>query len=403
MRTSLSRIVILAAAGVLVLTAAASAARLQTAPFGGQAKAADYPPFFPGNNSTAQSPDHLWLQGQWSCRFPKSIATFAFQGDSFQISVPGQNPQSGTFRAEKNTLRLENRNGQVVTMPYTRQQETLSLDGAPCTRTGAGTTPAPSQDIARLQGLWAVQASNGNRAELIFRGNRYENTINGQLYEAGSFRLEGDRFYAQPDNGEAYEEYCTFQGNDTLLIGETAYQRQGQGQTQAFNPEEQIQGSWSETVAGKVITLTFERDRYRISLDNQTYETGTFRFDGQRLYAQPQGKQAYDNPCQIQGNQLMVGKDVYQRGPGSNTFPAQTTNSINGSWRSTSDYSTLLIFSGNQYQLRRNNQINESGTFRIVGNQIETQPSGRAAYATPFQLMGDTLLVGNIRYQRQSN
>ena len=402
MRTSLSRIAILAAAGVLVLTAAASAARLQTAPFGGQAKAADYPPFFPGNNSTVQSPDHLWLQGQWSCRFPKSVATFAFQGDSFQISVPGQNPQSGTFRAEKNTLRLENRNGQVVTMPYTRQQETLSLDGAPCTRTGAGTTPAPSQDISRLQGVWAVQASNGNRAELIFRGNRYENTINGQLYEAGSFRLEGNRFYAQPDNGEAYEEYCTFQGNDTLIIGETAYQRQGQGQ--AFSPEEQIQGSWSTSVKGITVILTFERGRYQMSAGNQIIESGSFRFDGQRLYAQPQGKQAYDNSCQIQGDRLIINnKNVYQRSAGGNTFPAQATNNINGSWRSTSDYSTLLIFSGNQYQLRRNNQINESGTFRIVGNQIETQPSGRAAYATPFQLMGDTLIVGNIRYQRQNN
>ena len=401
MRTSFSRIAILAAAGMLVLTAAASAARFQTAPFGGQAKAADYPPFFPGNNSSAQSPDHLWLQGQWSCRFPKSAATFAFQGDTFQISVPGQNPQSGTFRAEKNTLRLENRNGQVVTMPYIRQQETLSLDGAPCTRTGAGTTPAPSQDISRLQGVWAVQASNGNRAELIFRGNRYENTINGQLYEAGSFRLEGTRFYAQPDNGEAYEEYCTFQGNDTLLIGETAYQRQGQGQ--AFNPGEQIQGSWNTFVKGMTVTLTFERDRYQMSAGNQIIETGTFRFDGQRLYAQPQGKPAYDNPCQIQGNQLMVGKNVYQRSAGSNMFQVQTAHGINGSWRSTSDHSMLLVFRGNQYQLKRNNRIDESGTFQIVGNQIETQPRGRAAYATPFQLMGDTLIVGKIRYQRQGN
>ncbi|MBR5347530.1 MAG: hypothetical protein IK129_07830, partial [Deltaproteobacteria bacterium] len=73
------------------------------------------------------------------------------------------------------------------------------------------------------------------------------------------------------------------------------------------------------------------------------------------------------------------------------------------SWRSTSDHSMLLVFRGNQYQLKRNNRIDESGTFQIVGNQIETQPRGRTAYATPFQLMGDTLIVGKIRYQRQGN
>ena len=399
MGTSFSRLVILAATGMLILSGAVTAAPWKPASSKGNARVAEYPPFFPGNNSTAQSSDNLWLQGQWNCRFPKSAATFEFQGNTFQISVPGQSPQSGTFRAEKNTLHLENRNGQVVTMPYIRQQETLSLDGAPCTR-AEGRAPSPSQDVSRLQGIWTVEASNGNRAVLIFQGNRYENLVNNQLYEAGSFRLEGTRFYAQPDNGEAYEEYCTFQGNDTLLIGETAYQRQGQGQ--AFNPGEQIQGSWSETVAGKIITLIFERNRYRITLDNQTYEAGTFRFDGQRLYAQPQGKPAYDNPCQIQGNQLMVGKNVYQRSTGSNMFQVQTAHGINGSWRSTSDHSMLLVFRGNQYQLKRNNRIDESGTFRIVGNQIETRPNGRAAYTTPFQLMGDTLIVGEIRYQRQN-
>ncbi|MBR5997599.1 MAG: hypothetical protein IK027_00640 [Deltaproteobacteria bacterium] len=402
MGTSFSRLVILAATGMLILSGAVTAAPWKPASSKGNARVAEYPPFFPGNNSTAQSPDNLWLQGQWNCRFPKSAATFEFQGNTFQISVPGQSPQNGTFRAEKNTLYLENRNGQVVTMPYTRQQETLSLDGAPCTRTGAGAYTTPSQDVSRLQGIWTVEASNGNRAVLIFQGNRYENLVNNQLYEAGSFRLEGTRFYAQPDNGEAYEEYCTFQGNDTLIIGETAYQRQGQGQTQTFNPEDQIQGSWNTFVKGMTVTLTFERNRYQMSAGNQIIETGTFRFDGQRLYAQPQGKQAYDNPCQIQGNQLMVGKNVYQRSTGSNIFPAQSAHGINGSWRSTSDYSMLLVFRGNQYQLKRNNRIDESGTFRIVGNQIETQPRGRAAYTTPFQLMGDTLIVGEIRYQRQN-
>ena len=287
------------------------------------------------------------LQGAWAGSDGRTNAIFMFTGNTCAININGMQ-MPGVWNLMGNRLNMQFQNGSTLSYSVDLQGDTLILDGSMrLSRQGSpggapqggtwgmpqgssggapqgGTWGAPQ--AAPLDGTWSTQTPQGVRA-FRFMGNRYVQTLNGQVMDEGVFTLMPDGRFQYRVTGGAYtgqsgENRLIRSGNSFTMFwpgGQTAtFTRDAQGGQasvpgggQAAMATTPLEGRWIWAKQGPVSFGYIFSGHSFIALWNGAEQgRGSFTISGMQLTLRHEAG-AYAGKTdvvgyQVQGNRLLI-------------------------------------------------------------------------------------------------
>jgi len=77
------------------------------------------------------------------------------------------------------------------------------------------TQPYPQPQV-NLSGIWGAM-SNGQQVVVHIQGNQYQTWVNGTLFEAGAFQIQGNTMHVQTITGTEYSQYIQLSADGMSL------------------------------------------------------------------------------------------------------------------------------------------------------------------------------------------
>ena len=193
-----------------------------------------------------------------------------------------------------------------------------------------GQTPPVPQNVPQqpqypgspLEGMWMTTGNNA-AYYLLIAGNQYQLWLNNQMTESGTFSVQGNMLYVQPNGGQARAESFQLSHDCMMLMvagsgGSVTYQKIQQNyppqqmppqqmppqqwppqqippqqtppqqippqQTPPQNLQAQLQGTWVAYTDGAQAIFVFSGNQFAVSINNQTADYGTFAIQGNVIY-----------------------------------------------------------------------------------------------------------------------
>ena len=292
------------------------------------------------------------LQGTWAGSDGRNNAVFMFMGNACAININGMQMPGG-WNLAGGRLNMQFQNGSTLSYSVDVQGDTLILDGnmrlvrqgmaqgapqggtwggaqgAPQGGTWGGPRPgpndAPHTPASPLEGAWSARTPQGAHA-FRFMGNRYTQSINGQVLDEGVFSLTPDgRFLYRVTGGQfagqSGENRFTLSGNSFTMIwpGGTSrtFTRDGMGDQQpggpggASGPATPLEGRWIWAKQGPMsFGYIFSGHNFIALWNGAERGRGSFSLTGMQLTlrheAGPEAGKVDVVGYQLHGNRLLI-------------------------------------------------------------------------------------------------
>ncbi len=200
------------------------------------------------------------------------------------------------------------------------------------------------------------------------------------------------------------------ESNSPSSVGDEASTAQPgtQGGAQSGNGATELNGIWAASDGNTFIIMMFQGN-YCCIIYNIDHSCGTYTAAEDKLTIQLQNDRVLNFTYKVQGKKLILDNDtvlIRQHTP-SMLFPTSPQqgghwntagSSIDGIW---SNGEATLIFQGGQYQILRNGQIVESGTYQVSASTVQFQPLGVGSYVKQLRIDAQAIYLDNQRYDRQ--
>ncbi|MBQ7608841.1 MAG: hypothetical protein IJU76_12880 [Desulfovibrionaceae bacterium] len=266
------------------------------------------------------------LQGTWTGSNGRDTMTLQFMGNSCVFGFNGQ-VVNGMYQVQGNQLAMNLQNGKTISFYAVLEGNTLVLDGSVRLTRTAPMTPfpgnMPSSQPFSLDGLWSTQIPQGVLS-FRFQGNQYQQLVNGQVLEAGTFMCHPDgTFIYSVTQGQAAGQ----QGQNRLIMNgpqsfimqwpdgtQRSYVRSdglSQGGPGFPEPQSPFEGRWIWAKQGPAtFSYLFQGSQFIFYWNGMERSRGHFTFSNTQLIMRHEagpdaGKQDVLG-YQLRGNRLLI-------------------------------------------------------------------------------------------------